>query len=280
MFLSCQSLEADRMRTGQVSVDYAGGSMIFFVSLIFVVTGVLGTVPQFSEAVANDRLETVGWSLSTHLLEQPGHWQQGDQNRTDWHNAPSPDMIDSIGLAAPTDGISLAKIEALDDLNQTDITRIANIEQSFNLDVVEYKIITTDSTFEKGSPPWAMDPVTYEGNGDMVWYGAASEQGTSYYFLIDYGPAYTIYVSESRSFDSYETVSAGNATILDFGDKSFILDFDDSGISQAGGKQLILERSLGRIGPQTPPEQAQTVNIERYSWTGTNPVRLTMEVWE
>lgn len=240
----------------------------------------LGTIPQFSEAVANDRLETVGWSLSTQLIEHKGYWQQGNQNRTDWHEAPSNDMIQSVGLEAAEDGISTAKIEAMQEMEYTTVKNIVNIKQNFNLELTEFKIVSTDSTFEKGSPPWAIDDITYEGNSDTVWYGATSERGASYYFFIDRDPAYTIYVSENRDFSSYETIEQSQGTVLDFGPKSFTLNHESSGISQAEGKQLVLERYLGRIGGRTPPEQAQTVQLDRFSWIGSNPVRIGMEVWD
>lgn len=268
------------MQKGQISIDYAGGAMVFFVALIFVVTGMLGTIPQFSEAVTTDRLETVGWSLSTHLLNQPGYWQQGVQNRTDWHAAPSTDQIDSLGLASPEGGVSLEKINEMQDMEYTTIKGIVNIHEDFTFDVTEYMIVTTDSTFEKGSPPWNIEDIDWQGNSDTVWYGAVTENQATQYFMIDRDPSFTIYTSSSRNFDTYDTISREEASIIDFGDRSYILEQSGSGVSQSQGRQLILERSIGRIGERTPPEEAQTVNIVRYSWTDRNPIRIQMEVWD
>lgn len=268
------------MRKGQISIDYAGGALVFFVSLIFVVTGMLGTIPQFSEAVTADRLETIGWSLSTQLLEQPGYWQDGSQNRTDWQNAPDPSMIQSLGLAAPNSGISSAKVDVMQDMNYTTIKNIVNINDDFTLDLTAYMVVTTTRTFEKGSSPWALDgDFAWEGNSDQAWYGATMENGVSQYFMIDRDPEYTIYASSTRDFADYTTVAPGEAKIRDFGDQSYILEHSTSGVAQAEGRQLVLERQLGRIGERTPPEEAQTVNIVRYSHIDQNPVRIQMEVW-
>ncbi|MGB3479096.1 MAG: hypothetical protein WBB67_08035 [bacterium] len=107
---------------GQMSIDFLAGLSLFMLALLFLAQFIPGMfVPFQSETID---LSSVSYRTSVILVEDPGWWDNGTCNNTDWEN--HVENISRIGLAADREHPNLLdknKINAfnnsIDDENLT-----------------------------------------------------------------------------------------------------------------------------------------------------------------
>lgn len=280
------------MRQGQISIDYVAGALLFFLSLTFVITGILSTVPQFTDQIENNRLEASAWRLSTALLTTPGHWENTSGGGSDWQQAPADD-IRQVGLATPAGGIARSKLQRADQLSYDRLRQLLEAETHFRMSVREYLQVDTSRSYRNGTPPTSLDgfqppdshPVYDDYNG-TVNYGSVRINGeTQHWLVVQNQSMLQAYRSESWDFRSPET-TAGRATYngsetdrIAFGPRTYLFDGNDAGIQASGGKLVVLQRPATIIGRRTPAYVDNTVAVTRFTNIEEIPVRVRMEVW-
>lgn len=267
-----------RIGKGQISIDYIGGAVIFFVSVLFIVTGVLNTVPEYSENVLKNRLEVRGWSLSTVLLSTPGYWEGEDDSGTEWTS--HTEDLKSVGLAENSeDSVSREKVVALDKVSYTRLKNIFGTSFDFNIDFTEYMVVKTESEdvseMDVTVPP-----------GETYHFGSRKVDGKGFYFLVLGQDNYNVSVSEDSDFtdkdDGDIDVTINESGVVDFGEemRQYTLDIPSSGVYESDGEMVVFKTSLQRVGRRLPPDPGEVVSIRRFSNVGNSILRMDMRLWQ
>jgi len=274
-----------RISKGQISIDYAGGAMLFFLSLIFVTTGVLGTVPQFTDVIQEDRLEVTAWSFTTSLLEENGYWETATASGEDWHRHTG--NVKNIGLSDGK-GIDRAKTNAFLSLDYRRIkNQIAKMEKDFNMEITEYGLVYTDQTFPRGNPPAKLtgfvppNNPSYTSADSTVHYGSIELNEEAKYFLVTFhaNDPDSVYVSDSWNFSGSSRQTFGDNRIFNFNGRNYRLDMGNSGITTSEGNLIVLSRLMGRIGERPPVDTQRVVQVRRVTNIGHNPVTIETSIW-
>lgn len=265
------------IRKAQISIDYIGGAVVFFVSVLFIVTGVLNVMPEFTDNVVQNRLETKSWSLSTVLLSTEGYWENENESGSDWQN--NVDDVLSFGLQSRDEqGLDRDKIQALDRVDYQEVKNTFGTGFDFAIDFTEY--ITVDTS---GEVPEKIEiPESLE--EQELNFGSRQVDGEVYYFLVhessgDYNVSVSSGTNFSKDLDSFIT-EVNSTGVVDFGDRQFTVEIPNSGVVESEGKLLVLQTSIQRIGRRVPPDPGEVVSIRRFSNTGKNVVRMDVRMWQ
>lgn len=280
---------------GQIYIDYMGGALLFFISIIFIVTSALGTVPEFSQGIEQNQLELTAWSVSTHLVERSGFWRSGSDSGTDWHRHMDGFLDEniSIGLASEQ-GLDRAKVNTLLEEPYLKIKRIIGVEKDFNMEVREFAFVDTHKSFTKpsGSPvedylgvpssqfkPPSTD--SYDSSDSEVHYGSISIKSDEKRFLaVSHDGTYDeAYYSDNWNFSNSEGLGLGDSRIIEFDDRSYRFNGRDSGIVASDGKTIGLSRIMGRLGRRPSEQSDNVIEVDRFSNIGENPVKIEMQFW-
>lgn len=270
-----------KIRKAQISIDYIGGAIVFFIAILFIVTTTLNVVPRFSDNLEHNRLQVTGWTISTTLLDTPGYWENDDEDGEDWYEyifegSGNQENLKSIGLEdMETGGLDRDKIESLGTLiDYTDMREIMSTDFEFHIDFTEYVIIDTSKDGDSDEEP--------EPGGS---WGYEIIRGEGYYFyVVEETDGYTVHVGEEdgQGIDFFEEVEQGESVILELGedDEEFLLDVTSGGILKSGGDLLVLEKDLRSVGRDIHLSADEMVNIRRFSNIDDNIVRIDMRIWE
>ncbi len=271
---------------GQISIEYTGGALLFFSSILFVVAGVLGTLPQFTSAIEENSIETQVWASTAVLLSDTGQWASDTRTGPDWHN--HLENTTQLGLVGQDGDLSRDKIRKIVSMDYKDVKLLLQIDKDFNIEFTEFSIIDTASSFEKNDPGGKIgqvitEPTTdsYDDANDTVRYGSITANGAEKRVLVTahQGTYDTIYISEDWDFtDAIRLGPAGNQ-ILSFDGRRYRLSVPDSGIFASDGKTVVLSRPLGNVGTRTPAAESTVVTARRFGNIGPNPVRIDVEMW-
>ncbi|MDY6777727.1 MAG: hypothetical protein SVU32_03615 [Candidatus Nanohaloarchaea archaeon] len=290
------------MGKGQLSIDYTSGALLFFVSMIFVVSGALSIVPEFQSIASTNSMEVSGWSISTMLLNEPGHWRSAQGGGLDWHTQiDSPGRITAIGLASPEGDLSREKIRALATLSRTDYTYLKTellaTEKDFNIVFHEFATVDTGRTFTKQEdarttdPPAAFqnqftppfEPTSYDEADPTVHYGSIRINGEAKYFLVtsQAGLYSQVYYSDSWNFSDATNLSIpqNSRSILMFNGRRYELAAGDAGVLMGDGQIVVMERVIARLGQQPPEAQQRVTHITRYANIDERMVKMEMDIW-
>ena len=253
--------------------------MVFFVSVLFIVTGVLNAIPEFTDQVVQNRLETQAWSLSTVILSTPGYWKNISDDGTSWER--KTEYVRSFGLESEErPGLEREKIQALDSIAYSEMKRILATEFDFSMDFTEYMVVDT-SVPESDIPSEVNIPSEYD--GQRLNYGSKRVEGEGYYFLVHGFPGdYNVSISGTRDFSQPEgelNIDIDGSGTVDFGARQYSLDIPNSGVYESEGNMVVLQTSIQRIGRRTPPDPGEVVSIRRFSNIEENVVRMDMRMW-
>jgi hypothetical protein len=271
---------------GQISIEYTGGALLFFSSILFVVAGVLGTLPQFTSAIDENSIETQIWASTALLLSDTGQWESDTRVGPDWHN--NIENTTQLGLVGQDGDLSRDKIRQFVSMDYSDVKVLLRTEKDFNIRFTEFSIIDTASSFEKTDPQGNIGEViteptgsSYDSANDTIRYGSISANGAEKNVLVTahQGNYDTVYISEDWDFtDAIRLGPTGNQ-ILSFDGRRYRLSVPDSGVFASDGKTVVLTRPLGNVGTRTPAAEATVVTARRFGNIGSNPVRIDVEMW-
>lgn len=271
---------------GQISIEYTGGALLFFSSILFVVAGVLGTLPQFTDAIDENSIETQIWASTALLLSDSGQWESDTRTGPDWHN--HVENTTQLGLVGQDGDLSRDKIRELVSMDYEDVKLLLRTEKDFNIRFTEFSIIDTADSFEKYDPQGKIgqvitEPATdsYDNANDTVRYGSISANGAEKHVLVTahQGNFDTIYISEDWDFTDATRLGPTGNQVLSFDGRRYRLSVPDSGLFASDGKTVVLTRPLGNVGTRTPAAEATVVTARRFGNIGSNPVRIDVEMW-
>lgn len=275
---------------GQISIDYAAGALLFFVSLIFIITGILSTVPQYSEDIDENRLEMEAWKLTTAMLTTPGYWRNSSRGGTDWAHADADD-IRQIGFSTEEGDLSRAKLQRALRLGYTGLRDRLNTEAHFRMSVREFVQVDTSRNYPYGDPPdhlpdFQVPTATdYQRFNDTVHYGSSDVNGEVMRWLVTQNATFArVYWSSSWDFSGAQSHSTNATERIVFGEdtgegRTYIFDGGDAGVTTSDGEIVVLQRPIGRYGRRMPAFVQDSVTVTRFSNIDAAPVRLEMEVW-
>ncbi|MDY6789439.1 MAG: hypothetical protein SVV03_05770 [Candidatus Nanohaloarchaea archaeon] len=275
-------------RKGQIYIDYLGGSLLFFLSLIFIVTSSLGTIPQFSEEIERNSVELSAWSLSTQLIENTGFWKDGDSQGSDWHEKTGePQVIKTVGLASEGGGMDRDKVREVVDMSYNQLKLLLSTSKDFNMEFKEFAFVDTHKSFSKPGSPGVgsfKPPASksYTNTVEPVHYGSIALNGEEKHFLVvSHNQSYdTAFVSSSWDFTNSTELGLEDETILGFGEKSYRFEGLNSAILTSEGNVLALSRIVGRAGIQPPADAGQVIGVTRFSNMGEKLVKAKMQFWK
>lgn len=275
---------------GQISIDYAAGALLFFLALVFIITGILSTVPQYSENIDENRLEMTAWKLTTAMLNTPGYWQNSTRGGTDWSRAASED-VRQVGFTAQEGDLSRAKLQKALRMDYSDIRDRLDTETHFRFDVREFAQVDTSRSYEHDDPPSHLPGFAVPAAGDYqefngtVQYGSSEINGEVMRWLVTQNETFVrVYWSNSWDFSTAGPYSSDSTQRLNFGegsgdDRTYIFDGGDAGVMESDGELIVLQRPVGYYGRRMPAFVQDSVTVTRFSNIGSSPVRLEMEVW-
>ncbi|MDY6766159.1 MAG: hypothetical protein SVW77_02220 [Candidatus Nanohaloarchaea archaeon] len=267
-------------RTGQISIDYLAGALIFFGSLIFLVSNVMTTLPAFSDAQQTDELRLTAWSISEVVMNDRGYWENATHQGSDWPEHLGD--VEVLGVKAQT-GLSKEKIDTLTALNQSRLRSALRTGKKVNVEFREVVDIDTHRTFQQGSAPSFLTEPSYPSHvAETVHYGAKRLEGSERFFLLtknrNRGWYNRLRVSDDADFSTSELYNLTETQYIPVGDGTYVADAGNTDISE--GNLLILWRNLGRTG-DVPTESVQNIaSVERYGVLKGNVVEVTFRVWE
>jgi hypothetical protein len=274
-----------RYRNGQISIDYIAGALVFFGSIIVLISSVLNVIPQFQNTHAVNELELAGWGLSETMMNDPGYWSNTSGNGTDWHTA-SPANVTVIGVqAANRTGISAAKIRALRDMNYRRVQRILGTTRQFTVSFTKILHIDTYRRFNRSgsSPGFITEPSYPGGTAETVHYGSKKIDGTPYRFLLADSAGWynNLWVSEDWDFTDADTTKYNLTTdqVITLDADAYRINIGDVQIGQ--GNTVILKRRIGRIGTPPTANTGNIIEMKRYGTTKQTDtiIAAVFQVW-
>lgn len=265
---------------GQISIDYVAGALIFFGSLVFLVSNVMGTLPAFSQAQQTDELTLSAWSMSEVVMKDEGYWRNGTHSGDNWQ-----DHLGSVEVLGVKEGneISGEKINAFTGLNQSWLRSAFNTEKKVNVEFREVVNVDTHRSFQRGSPPgFITEPAYSGGTADEIRYGAKELSGEERHFLLVKNPGFGWYnrvrVSTGWDFTGSDTYNLTDTRYIPVGGGTYVTEAANTEVS--GGNLLILWRDLGRTGDVPGESVDEIVSVDRYGVMDGNVVEVTFRVWE
>ncbi len=268
-------------RNGQISIDYIAGAFVFFGAIIILIASVLNTLPEFQNQHAVNELELASWGMSETMMRDPGYWQNGTSNGTDWHTADASD-VQVLGLqTGDRSGLSVQKIQSLGDMDYVDVQDVMGIDRGFTAAFTELLHIDTYKRFNRSgsggpgsSPSFITEPAYPSGTTDIVHYGTAEIRDAPYYFLLADSTGWynNLWVSDTWDFTDSETTQYNMTTdnVVTLGDNAYPINIADTQIGD--GNVVILQRRIGRVGTPPPSNAGNIIETTRFGVTETDTV--------
>ncbi|MDY6769486.1 MAG: hypothetical protein SVU88_00780 [Candidatus Nanohaloarchaea archaeon] len=267
------------MTSGQISIDYLAGALIFFGSVVFLVSNVMTTLPAFSSAQQTDELTLSAWSISEVMMNDEGYWENATHSGSDWHRHTGDTEV--VGLKAG-ETLSRAKINALTGMNSTWLRGVLQTGKKLNIEFREVVDVDTHRTFQQGSAPSHITEPSYPANVQQtVHHGAVRLDGQQRYVLLtaneNLGWYNRLRISPDPDFSDDDIHNLTETAYIPVGDGTYIAEAGNTEIS--GGDLLILRRGLGRVGDVPDQSVQDIVSVDRYGVVDGNVVEVTVRVW-
>lgn len=265
---------------GQLSIDYLAGAMIFFGSLVFLVSSMMGSLPQYEQGQVRDEIELSAWSMSEVMLKDEGYWEAGGSSGTDWDDHVGD--VEVLGLR--TNGsLDAEKIEALAGMDHAEITDALDTEKSINVQFREVVDVRTHRTFPRGGSTHLTEPAYDAGEAGPVHWGSTEVAGERLYVMLTDGPATDwhnlLRVSRDRDFTNQNTElhNLTETAFIPAGPATFEARGTPVQISE--GDLVVLSREVGRAGTVPGADVQNIVALERYGVMDGHVVEVTFRVW-
>lgn len=270
-------------RTGQISIDYIAGALIFLGAVLFLMSTILNTVPEVEQIQEEDDLQLTAWGLSEVVMHDTGYWTNGSADGTDWHRHVA--NTTTLGLQhadSEGEGVSMQKLDTLRDLPTETLHDILGTDRSVNIAFTLLADIDTYRSFRRGNPPGFLTEPSYQyPPSTPVQYGSATLNGTQRYVLLaDENEQYTqLYTSTSWDFSDSNTTfhNLTEETVITIDEIQYLVD--RVAIQISDGNVLLLRRDLGRAGAVPPASTNDIVQIKRYNTVNGNVLEAVFRVW-
>ncbi|MDY6770910.1 MAG: hypothetical protein SV186_03050 [Candidatus Nanohaloarchaea archaeon] len=272
---------------GQISIEYTAGALLFFSAILFVVSGVLGTLPRFTDTIDENSIETEAWTLSTLLISTQGRWESGPRSGTQWQQHTG--NISRVGLLGQDGSLEREKIRAFVSLRYERLKVLLKTGKDLNIEFTEFVVADTSQSFTKptatgdiGTVLTQPDSQAYQDANATVHYGTVTLNGDERHFLVTahQGVYDTIYISQDWNFTDAIRLGPNGNRVLSFNGRRYRIQTSESGIFQSNGQTVIFSRPMGRVGRRTPTAEPQIINVRRFASMDGKPVRIDMEIWE
>lgn len=269
---------------GQISIDYLAGALVFFGSIVLLVSNVMTVAPEFTASQKTDELQLEAWTISEVIMEDRGYWEKNTQSGEAWHE--NMDGLEIIGLKGER-GLSREKVQALLDMEAEEIREVLRTDKKFNVDLREVIEIDTSQSFDRTDPSTIPDFITGPSYGpdtsSEVHYGTETLSGEEKYFLLmkdrDLGWYNNLSVSSSWDFSDSDTefYNLSSDSYIPAGGGTYIAGAGNTEISE--GRLLILERDIGSTGDFPRESVEEVVSAERYGVMDGNVVEVSFRLW-
>lgn len=270
-------------RSGQISIDYMAGALVFFGAIIILISSVLNVAPQFGQTQHHNDLQLSGWSMSEVVMNDPGYWTNSTDNGTDWHHPANRPDVTIIGLQTRNQsGIDSQKVAALQEMDYNVLKQVLEFDHDFNLELTEFVYVDTHRTFENGSAPSFITEPTYPNDiSSMIRYGTDTMRGTPYYFLLADSTGWynNLWVSEDWDFtDNTTYYNLSTDRIISLNGTSYLVGIGDNQLSD--GNLLVMSRQLGRTGGIPPQNTENIVEVRRFDVSrDKNVIKGVFRIW-
>ncbi len=266
-------------RHGQISIDYIAGAMVFFGAVLFLVSSVLNTVPQFTANQEISEAELTAWGMTEVLLHDEGWWAIGNANGTDWQTDAHISGVEVVGLRTGDD-LSPAKLDAFLSLNYATLKDAFGTDMEFSIDVNEFVPVDTYRRFTVGAdPPDYLTPPGDLAAGETVHYGSFRVDGAERYVLLadQLGWYNKLYVSGDWDFTSSTVHNLTETQLLQVQDAVYRAPAANTQVSD--GKLLVLEREIDQVGAIPDESVGNIVAINRFAAGNDRIFRFDVQVW-
>lgn len=266
---------------GQISIDYLAGAMIFFGALVLLVSNVMTTLPEFSDAQRVDQLQLSAWAASEVMVNDRGYWDNGTINGTSWQD--HVDDVEVAGLEGPDGDLLMAKIEAMTAMDDDTLQDAVATNESMAVSFREVVSLDTHRAFEQGSAPGFITEPSYDPDADStVHYGATDVHGTRLHVLLTDVVGWYNHVYISRDWDftnvNTETFNLTETGYLQLAERTYAMQSGHTDLSE--GRMLLMSNDLGRAGPIPPQDVTDIVTVERYGVVDGNVMEVRVQAWQ
>lgn len=266
---------------GQISIDYLAGAMIFFGALVLLVSNVMTTLPEFSEAQRVDQLQLSAWAASEVMVNDRGYWDDGSANGTSWQD--NVDHVRIAGLEGPDGELSMAKIEAMLSMDDDTLQDALATDRSIAVSFREVVPVDTHRTFEQGNEPGFITEPSYDPRAaDTVHYGVTEVHGTQLHVLLTDVVGWYNHVYISRDWDftnvNTETFNLTETSYLQLTERTYTMRSGHTELSE--GRMLLMSSDLGRTGPVPPQQVVDIVTVDRYGVVDGNVMEVSVQAWQ
>lgn len=278
------------MRKAQINIEFVGGAIIFFTTLLFIMSSTFSVLPKYGEKSRLNELEITGWTLSKKLINSKGFWDNSTHNGTDWENHPS-DVV-SIGLAESYHDLDPEKTEEfLNNVNYVNAkTNLFKIEKDFRVKITEFIPIETYKTFEwsNGSEYGIKEPFTsiYNNSNKIIHFGSAEIGSHKLWVLATKnGDKYPLYFKlDSKDFSNCNKTNSSNYFEIKIDGRNYIHDNSRKSEVRGSERSLVMLRrekgsGVGEIGRSPPKVKSEYLRIRRYALMDSRPVEVELIIW-
>ncbi len=267
---------------GQINIEFTGGAVLFFITLIFVITSVFAILPKYAETSQKNNLENIGWTLSELIINDPGYWSSGNESGFDWENHLK--YIKTFGLAKDYHQLSENKIAALPSLSYEKVKTILGIDKNFQFNIKEFLIINCIHTFEKhnlestgltGEPSDSF----YKNADSTVHLGTKLISGRKFYFLIaQKEDNFMLYISPKSNFSQFSKYNSSKPANITLESQKFMFS-ENNGIKSSKGNIVILNREIIKYGRNMTGLEKQVLVFKRFAELNGSIAKLSLKVW-
>jgi hypothetical protein len=117
-------------KRGQMSIDFIAGLSLFMLALLFLAQFIPGMFVPFQTETID--LSSVAYRTSVILVEDPGWWDNGTCNNTDWENQ-NAENISRIGLAVDREHPNMLDMSKLDVFENETLIDNENLTRKLGL---------------------------------------------------------------------------------------------------------------------------------------------------
>jgi len=284
-------------KRGQINIEFAGGAILFFVTLIFLLGTVLSNIPKHNRQAETNQLSLVSQSMTDKMINHKGAWNDAGSPRSDWEDHPG--QLVSFGLAQSYHRLAEDKIAAMQaDLDKYEVQTALGLNQSrirYNLSLIRLIPVKTVKTFQKGNgsiygldEPDPLDSNSFDQDyglvGPIIHYGARVINGNTQHLLVgqDNTGNYWYWISPDTNFenghsdDYHYRVEAREVYI---GSETYQIG-QRSGLDASQGNLIVFQTKILDHGFKPPSTTESIVQNSRYASLGNDTVKLITQVWQ
>ncbi len=270
-------------KKGQINIEFTAGAVLFFLTLIFVITTAFSILPKYVATTEQNKMENLGWALTDVLLSDSGYWKNSSTNGTDWENHIN--HIKVVGLVKEFQQLDPNKINALGSLNYNQLRYLLGLKENFQINIKEYVIIETLRFFEKGDLEGVIisgEPNSgfYANAESLIHFGTKIINGTTFYFLVaTQNQDYRVFVSQYSNFSAFtEYDPSWTSSEISFNSLTFNVK-NGKTIKNSNGKLLILERPYFDYGGTTTIVNERIYVFRRFAEMENQMVEVIFTLW-